>query len=91
VELHFEALVFATVHWEGPTTVEDFECAVAAIPNVLQAQRLFGEPDYLLRIATTDLVAYQRLYDETLVKLPGVRRMNSTVVMKHVVDERPLP
>ncbi|MEV6243093.1 Lrp/AsnC family transcriptional regulator [Lentzea sp. NPDC051838] len=91
VGLNFEALAFATVHWENESTVADFERAVAAIPNVLQAQRLFGEPDYLLRIATTDLAAYQQLYDEHLVKLPGVRQMRSTVVMKHVVDDRPLP
>ncbi len=89
--LHFQALVFATLHWEGHDTVAAFERAISEIPQVLQAQRLFGEPDYLLRIATADLEAYQRLYDDTLVKLPGVRRMTSTVVMKHVVDDRPLP
>jgi DNA-binding Lrp family transcriptional regulator len=38
VGLNFEALVFATVHWENESTVADFERAVAAIPHVLQAQ-----------------------------------------------------
>jgi hypothetical protein len=45
---------------------------VAGIPHVVQAQRLFGDPDYLLRIVTTDLAAYQRLQDEQLSALPGV-------------------
>ncbi len=33
------------------------EEGVAAIPHVLQAQRLFGDPGYLLHIVTTGLAA----------------------------------
>ncbi|MFJ9825139.1 Lrp/AsnC family transcriptional regulator [Streptomyces sp. NPDC101160] len=91
IGLNFEALVFATLRWESPETVTAFEEAVTGIPHVIQAQRLFGEPDYLLRVATTDLVAYQHLYDQQLAKLPGVQRLTSTLVMKNVIDERPLP
>jgi DNA-binding Lrp family transcriptional regulator len=91
VGLHFEALVFATLRWEDRDTVSAFEEAVAAVPHVIQAQRLFGEPDYLLRVATADLAAFQQLYDHRLATLPGVQRLTSTLVMKHVVDDRPLP
>ncbi|WP_371573837.1 Lrp/AsnC family transcriptional regulator [Streptomyces sp. NBC_01314] len=91
VGLKFEALVFATLRWETPDTVAVFEEAVADIPHVIQAQRLFGEPDYLLRVATTDLTAFQQLYDQQLARLPGVQRLTSTLVMKNVVQDRPLP
>ncbi|MEU1623102.1 Lrp/AsnC family transcriptional regulator [Streptomyces sp. NPDC008238] len=91
VGLNFETLVFATLRWEDANTVAAFEEAVTAIPHVLQAQRLFGEPDYLLRVAATDITAYQRLYDEQLVRLPGVQRLTSTLVMKNVIADRPLP
>lgn len=91
VGLNFEALVFATLRWEDRDTVTAFEEAVTAIPSVIQAQRLFGEPDYLVRVATTDLAAYQQLYDQQLARLPGVQRLTSTLVMKHVIDDRPLP
>ncbi|GAB7028963.1 Lrp/AsnC family transcriptional regulator [Streptomyces sp. NPDC021749] len=91
IGLNFEALVFATLRWEDRDTVTAFEEAVTAIPHVIQAQRLFGEPDYLLRVATTDLAAYQQLYDQQLAKLPGVQRLTSTLVMKNVIDDRPLP
>ncbi|WP_261988305.1 Lrp/AsnC family transcriptional regulator [Streptomyces sp. gb1(2016)] len=40
---------------------------------------------------TTDLAAFQHLYDEQLAGLPGVQRLTSTLVMKHVVEDRPLP
>jgi DNA-binding Lrp family transcriptional regulator len=89
--LTFEALVFVTMLQEDWETLVAFEEAVTQIPNVLLAQRLFGDPDYLLRIVTADLAAYQQLQDNTLSRLPGVARMNSTLVMKQVVDNRPLP
>ncbi|QCX74238.1 Leucine-responsive regulatory protein [Streptomyces sp. YIM 121038] len=89
--LNFEALVFVTLRWEDSDTVTAFEEGVADVPHVIQAQRLFGEPDYLLRVATADLAAYQQLYDQRLATLPGVQRLTSTLVMKHVVDDRPLP
>jgi DNA-binding Lrp family transcriptional regulator len=91
VGLTFQALVFVTMRQEDRDTLLGFEAAVAGIPQVIQAQRLFGDPDYLLRIVTADLQAYQQLEDDVLAALPGVQRLNSTLVMKQVVDERPLP
>ncbi len=89
--LMFEALVFVTLRQEDRDTLLAFEHAVTEIPNVLLAQRLFGDPDYILRIVTADLNAYAQLEDDVLSTLPGVQRLNSTLVMKRIVDERPLP
>ena len=50
--LTFEALVFVTMRASDRSTLEKFEQSVTEIPNVLQAQRLFGDPDYLLRVIT---------------------------------------
>ncbi|WP_433665215.1 Lrp/AsnC ligand binding domain-containing protein [Nocardia sp. CA-128927] len=58
---------------------------------MLQAQLLFGDPDFLLRIVAADPPAFQQLYDEKLATLPGVRHLTSTLVMKHVVLEHPVP
>ncbi|MDG9719966.1 Lrp/AsnC family transcriptional regulator [Streptomyces sp. DH24] len=91
VGLTFEALVFVSMRQEDRETVAGFERAVGEVPEVVEAQRLFGEPDYLLRVVAADLAAYQRLYDERLATLPGVQRLTSTLVMKHVVRDRPLP
>jgi DNA-binding Lrp family transcriptional regulator len=89
--LNFEAVVFVTMRGSNRDTLAAFEQATADIPNVLQAQRLFGEPDYLLRIVTRDLAAFQQLYDDQLAALPGVQRLTSTIVMKSIVESRPLP
>jgi DNA-binding Lrp family transcriptional regulator len=89
--LRFEALAFVTMRQEDRETLLSFEAGVTAIPEVIQAQRLFGDPDYLLRILTKDLAAYQVLEDDHLAALPGVQRITSTLVMKQIVNDRPVP
>lgn len=91
VGLGFEALVFVTMDTTSAETVAAFEAAVAAVPHVIRAERLFGSPDYLLRVIAADLAAYQHLWDTHLATLPGVRRVASTIVMKSIVQDRGLP
>jgi DNA-binding Lrp family transcriptional regulator len=91
IGLGFEVLVQVTMDQEDATTIAKFESALASIEEVRHAERLFGDPDYLVRVATADLAAYQRLRDVKLATLPGVQRLNSTIVMKRIVDDRPYP
>lgn len=85
----FEVLLFATL--SQPCAVLEFEAALAGVPQVIEAQRLFGEPDYLIRVVSADLPSYQHLYETVLISLPGVRGLTSTIVMKQAVGPRPLP
>jgi DNA-binding Lrp family transcriptional regulator len=89
--LGFEVLVQVTMDREDASTITGFERGLAAISEVRHAERLFGDPDYLIRVATADLVSYQALRDEKLATLPGVQRLTSTIVMKRIVDDRPYP
>jgi DNA-binding Lrp family transcriptional regulator len=89
--LGFEVLVQVTMEREDAATISEFERGLAAIPEIRHAERLFGDPDYLLRVATAGLEAYQVLRDEKLAALPGVQRLTSTIVMKRIVDDRPYP
>lgn len=91
VGLDFEAVVFATLGHTDLETIAAFEAAVLAIPAIVEAERLFGDPDYMLRVMCADLAAYQRLYYTALGALPGVQRVASTLVMKRVVTGRAVP
>lgn len=91
VGLNFSALVFVTMREGTNSAVGEFEAAVQDIPQVIEAQRLFGDPDYLLHVITRDLPAFRQLYDERLSALPNVQRLTSTLVMKRVIADRPLP
>lgn len=87
--LEFEVVVQVTMDREDSTTVEQFEQGLQEIEEVRSAERLFGDPDYLIRVTTTSMQAYQVLRDEKLARLPGVGRFSSTIVMKRVVADRP--
>ncbi|WP_431022785.1 DNA-binding transcriptional regulator, Lrp family [Erwinia rhapontici] len=89
--LNFSAIVFVTLREGDRQSVSVFEEALKEIPQIIQAQRLFGDPDYLLYVVTHDLPAFQLLYDEKLSGLAGVQRLTSTLIMKTVVKDRALP
>jgi DNA-binding Lrp family transcriptional regulator len=91
IGLGFEVLVQVTMDREDASTITEFERGLAGIAEVRHAERLFGDPDYLVRVATADLAAYQTLRDEKLATLPGVQKLTSTIVMKRIVDDRPYP
>ena len=82
--------MFATLDRADRDTVAAFEDTVTEVPQVIQARRLFGDADYLLRVVAADLTSFLQLYDERLATLPGLRRLTSTIVMKDLVDQRPL-
>ncbi|PVZ86315.1 AsnC family transcriptional regulator [Serratia sp. S1B] len=88
---NFVALVFATLREGDRKTVSAFEQAVEEIPQIVHAQRLFGDPDYLMHVVTRDLPAFQKLYDQQLSAMPGVQHLRSTLVMKTVVQDRSFP
>ena len=50
VGMGFEALVQITLERGDAGTVASFETALAELPQVRHAERLFGDPDYLLRV-----------------------------------------
>jgi DNA-binding Lrp family transcriptional regulator len=91
VGLGFEALVSITLDRGDANTVAAFEAALAEVLEVRHAERLFGDPDYLLRVVAPDLNDYAALRDHKLATLPGVQRITSTIVMKRIIDNRPLP
>lgn len=83
--LGFEAALFLTLNHDNLETIEAFERAVTRLPHVLQAQRLFGNPGYLLRVRTEDLESYNRFIDRYIATLPGIDRITSTLVAKNLV------
>lgn len=91
IGLNFEAVVFITIGRTDAQTIADFEAAILQLPEVVQVERFFGEPDYMLRVMTKDLESYQELYDQKLGALPGVQRATSTLVMKKLRAGGSLP
>ncbi|MBS0850549.1 Lrp/AsnC family transcriptional regulator [Enterobacter sp. JGM127] len=88
--LSFSVIVFVSLEKADRKAVSSFEEAVVEVPEIITAQRLFGNPDYMLHVLTRDMESFQRLYDLDLSALPGVQRLTSTLIMKTVVNNRPV-
>lgn len=80
----FQVLVHANMMVKDQSTIESFEDRVRELPEIIECRRMFGDPDYLIWVATTDADAYERFYMTQLTNLPGVARMNSQMTMKTV-------
>jgi Lrp/AsnC family transcriptional regulator, leucine-responsive regulatory protein len=80
----FEVTIHVDLLIKDRTTVEDFERHVAGLHEVVECRRMFGQPDYLIRVAVADPVAYEALYMNELAPITGVGRVNSQFTMKLV-------
>ncbi|MGW3993145.1 Lrp/AsnC family transcriptional regulator [Amycolatopsis sp. NPDC004772] len=80
----FEVFVDVLMRRQDHATIADFERELTALPEVLEAHRLFGEPDYLLRVAVADIAAYERFFTDVLSALPGIANLTSRLTMKKV-------
>ncbi|WP_106401758.1 Lrp/AsnC family transcriptional regulator [Actinocorallia populi] len=67
-------------------TVEDFEARVTALEEVLEFRRMFGRPDYYIRVAVADQVAYEEFLSRQIMLLPAVSRVDSHLTMKRIKD-----
>lgn len=91
VQRAFQVLVWVDLVQGTREAIEAFEQALLDIPDVIEAQRLFGEPDYLLRVAVRDSDEYENLYTNRLAALPGVRKARSQIAMKTIRQGLTLP
>ncbi|BAN00883.1 Lrp/AsnC family transcriptional regulator [Ilumatobacter coccineus] len=87
----YEALVWVTLREVTRTTMLDFEAAIADAPNITEASRMMGQPDYLLRVVAADAVAFETLYMDVLATLPHVQQLTSQLAMKVVKRSTALP
>ncbi len=78
----FEVLVFVDLTRKDRTTFEEFEAAVAALEEVIEVRRMFGLPDYLIRVATASLEGFEAFLSTRLGELPGVDKLDSHITMK---------
>lgn len=77
--------VFVRVTLDGQQKekLQQFEGAVAAVPEVMECYLMSGDFDYLLRVIIKDNADYMRLHDK-LTGLPGVLRVQSSFALRTV-------
>lgn len=91
VGLTVRVLVRITLKSQTDRDFSAFERAVQAVPNVLDCFLTTGQWDYELIAIARDAADLERLHSTVLTKLPGVARVESSFVLRHVVRQVPLP
>lgn len=79
------------LHREEESELAAFEGAVRDIPEVMECYLMTGEFDYLLRVVVADMADFERLHRDSLTRLPGVARVNSSVTIRTVQKKTELP
>jgi DNA-binding Lrp family transcriptional regulator len=77
---------FTIINLESMNTplLEAFEQAVRDAPEILDCYYVAGSNDYLIRFAYRDAEDLERFHTEVLMRLPGVERSNSMLVLRTV-------
>ncbi|MBT8078140.1 MAG: Lrp/AsnC family transcriptional regulator [Gammaproteobacteria bacterium] len=88
-----DTMVFAHVKLtsHGRSNLSDFAQIVQSYPEVLDCYLILGNVDFLLRIVTEDIKAYERFFFEKLSRLPGIQEVNSSIVLSDVKHTTALP
>lgn len=86
-------MVFAHVKLtsHGRSNLSEFAEAVSNYPEVLDCYVVLGNVDFLLRIVTEDIKAYEQFFFEKLSQLPGIQEVNSSIVMSDIKHTTVLP
>jgi len=86
-------MVFAHVKLtsHGRSNLAEFSEAVSECPEVLDCYVLLGNVDFLLRIVTEDIKAYEQFFFEKLSQLPGIQEVNSSIVLSDIKHTTVLP
>lgn len=82
-KLGFGVTVFLGVKLatRGRVSLEDFERAVAAIPEVQTVEHVLGLYDYRLRVVARDIPDFERVLRRRIMTLPGVGDVEANVLM----------
>lgn len=74
---------------KGRVSLEDFERAVKAIPEVQMVEHVLGLYDYRLRVVARDISDFERILRRRVMTLPGVGDVEANVLLSE--ERRPGP
>lgn len=74
---------------KGRVSLEDFERAVSAIPEVQSVEHVLGMYDYRLRVVARDISDFERVLRRRIMALPGVGELEANVLLSE--ERRPGP
>lgn len=90
--LSLVALLSISMDRHTPERFANFDAIVAALPEVLECLLITGrEADYQLKVVVRDMDAYQDLLLNKITRIEGVTGVQSSFVLRRVVERTALP
>lgn len=88
-----KSVVFVEISLSGQSehAFEEFEAAVAQLPNLLECHLMAGSADYLLKLIARDAEDFATIHRQYLSRLPQVANMKSSFALKTVFRTTALP
>lgn len=92
-KLGLSTVVFASVRLSahGRANLTEFADAIRRFPEVVECHAIMGPFDFLLRIITRDVRAYEQFVFGRLSTLPTVQEINSTMALSEIKSTTALP
>jgi DNA-binding Lrp family transcriptional regulator len=84
----FEVIIHADLVAKDLATVEAFEARLAAMDEIIELRRMFGLPDYFIRVRVADVAAFEHWLMNSVLGDPAIARVDSRITMKLVKSER---
>jgi Lrp/AsnC family transcriptional regulator len=84
--LGFDAQIYALVKMSSTGRANLAVCAEAirALPEVVECHVLMGSADFLLKILTRDIEAYERFFFKRLSNIEGIQDITSSVALSEI-------
>ncbi len=73
--------VFVSLSPHNRVTTEAFLKSIRQIPNVMECHNISGIHDYLLKIISPSINDYRNFIIDTLIEVPGVGKVETSVVL----------
>ena len=90
VGLGLTVFIEIEAHDHSPEWLSAFTQAVVARPEVLEIHRMAGDIDYLLRVAVSDMAAFDAFYRELITAVP-LKNVSSHFAMERVKSTTAYP
>ncbi|MSQ86569.1 MAG: Lrp/AsnC family transcriptional regulator [Alphaproteobacteria bacterium] len=91
IGLPVSVFISVTLKEQSERALDEFEGRIRALPEVMECYLMTGTADYLLRVVTADLAAYERFLKEHLTRIPAIASIQSSFALKQVSFRTALP
>ena len=91
VGLGIACFISVTLERNVEHVLEVFEAAISKRPEILECWPVTGEANFLLKVVTADLGAYERFMRDHLLRVQGISSTQTSFLLTPVKNETALP